>query len=147
MPRSPSCIRGFTLIELMVTVAIVAIIAAVAIPAYGEYVVRSRLPQAHNNLAMLRVKLEQHFQDNRSYEGACAAGSAAPLPAQDDFTYACPTLTGTTYLATATGRAGTPVAGFTFSIDHANARRSTALPQGWGAAPLNCWVTRKGGGC
>lgn len=139
--------RGFTLIELMIAVAIAGIVAAIAIPAYGEYVIRARLPQAHNNLSTLRIRLEQFFQDNRTYEGACVAGTAAPLPAQDDFTYACPTLTATTFVATATGRAGTPVAGFTFTIDQNNLRQSTALPDGWGAEPLNCWVTKKGGGC
>lgn len=140
---------GFTLIEMMITVAIVAIIAAVAIPAYGEYVVRARLPQAHNSLSDLRIKLEQYFQDNRTYAGACAAGTAAPLPASDDFTYACPadTLTAAGFVAVATGRAGTPMAGFTFTIDQNNARRSTALPAGWGTAPRDCWVVRKGGAC
>ena len=140
---------GFTLIEVMVTVAIVAILAAVAIPAYTDYIKTGRLPQATNNLSSMRAKLEQYFQDNRTYIGACAAGTIAALPVADDFTYTCPTLTATTYVVKAVG-SGT-VAGFTYTIDESNNKKTTALPTGWGtasdAAPVTCWVRKKGGAC
>ena len=84
---------GVTLIELMVALVIIAILSAIALPMYNDYVKRGRIPQATNNLASMRVKLEQYFQDNRTYKGACVAGTIAPLPANDDFTYTCPTLT------------------------------------------------------
>ena len=138
---------GFTLVELMVTVAIAAILAAVAMPAYTDYVKRSRISQATNNLASMRVKLEQFYQDNRTFEGACAAGTVAPLPPPDDFTYSCPTLTATTYTIQAAGVAGGSMAGFTYTIDEANNKTTTAVPSGWGTAPIACWVTRKGGAC
>ena len=67
---------GFTLIEVMIVVAIVAILAAVALPAYGDYVRRGQLPEAFSGMADLRVKLEQYYQDNRSYGtsgGNCAS--------------------------------------------------------------------------
>lgn len=51
---------GVTLIELMVALAIVAILASVAIPAYTDHVKTGRLPQATNNLAAMRAKLEQY---------------------------------------------------------------------------------------
>ena len=140
---------GFTLIEMMVTVAIVAILAAVAIPAYGDYIKTGRLPQATNNLASMRAKLEQYFQDNRSYDGACAAGTIAALPSADDFVYTCPTLTATTYVVKAEGQG--KMAGFTFTIDQSNNKKTTALPSGWGSAseasPITCWVRKKGGAC
>ena len=57
MPRS----RGFTLIELMIAVAIVAILAAIAIPSYSEYIRRSRITEAISALSGMRVKMEQFF--------------------------------------------------------------------------------------
>ena len=136
---------GFTLIELMVTVAVVAILAAIALPAYTDYVIRGRIPQATNNLAGMRVKLEQYFQDNRTYVGACASGTVAELPASDDFTYTCPTLTATAYTVQAAGT-GT-MNGFTYTIDQDNTKTTTAVPSGWGTAPIACWVLNKGGAC
>lgn len=138
---------GFTLIELMVTVAIVAILAAVAVPSYKDYSMRGKIPQATNNLATLRVQLEQYYQDNRTYVGACAAGTVAPLPATDDFQYSCPTLTATAFTARATGVSTGLMNGFTYTIDQSNARSTTAVPTGWGTAPVSCWVTKKGGAC
>lgn len=130
---------GFTLLELMVVVAIVGILAAVALPAYTDYVKRGRIPQATNNLASMRVKLEQYFQDNRTYVGACAAGTVAPLPAADNFTYTCPTLSATAFTVQAQG-SGT-MAGFTYTINESNAKVTTDVPSGWGTAPISCWVT------
>jgi len=140
---------GFTLIEVMVTVAIVAILAAVAIPAYSDYVKSGRIPQATNNLASMRAKLEQYFQDNRTYVGACAAGTIAALPPADDFTYSCPTLTATTYVVKAVGSG--VMADFIYTIDESNNKKTIGLPNGWGAAteasPITCWVRKKGGAC
>jgi len=143
--RAPQ--RGFTLIELMIVVAIVAILAGLALPAYTDYIIRGRIPQATANLAAQRVKLEQYFLDNKTYVGACAANTVAPLPANDDFTYTCPVLTATAFTVTATG--GTKMAGFIYTIDQDNTRVTTGLPASgkWGTAPINCWVTRKGGIC
>lgn len=137
--------RGFTLIELMVTVAIIAILASIAVPSYTDYVIRGRIPQATNNLSTMRVQLEQHFQDNRTYVGACEAGTVAPLPTSDDFEYTCPTLTEDTFSVVATGTGS--MSGFTYTIDESNAKATTAVPSGWGTAPVACWVLSKGGGC
>lgn len=137
--------RGFTLIELMVTVAIIAILASIALPSYSNYVIRGRIPQATNNLATMRVQLEQHFQDNRTYVGACADDTVAPLPTSDDFTYTCPTLEEDTFTVVATGTGS--MTGFTYTINEANAKSTTAVPEGWGTAPVACWVVGTGGAC
>ena len=65
MRRRPS--QGFTLIELMITVAIVAILAAIAYPNYRNYVIRGQLVDATQGLSAVRANMERYYQDNRSY--------------------------------------------------------------------------------
>lgn len=139
--------RGFTLIELLIVIAIIGIIAAIAVPQYGDYVTRSKLTEAHATLSEHRVKMEQHFQDNRTYVGACAPGTVAPTPTGRYFTYACSNLTATTFTVTATGVAGQGMNGFVFTINQANARATTTVATGWNGAGSTCWVTNKAGGC
>jgi type IV pilus assembly protein PilE len=138
---------GFSLIELMVVVAIVAILAAIAVPAYQDYVIRGKVPDATSYLATKRVKMEQFFQDNRTYVGAeCPA--AADTSTSKNFDFTC-VATATTFTATATGKAG--MAGFAYTVDQTGAKATaftSGSPTGWTAAsPNNCWVTRKGGSC
>jgi len=138
---------GFTLLELMIVVVVVAILAAVALPSYRDYILRSQLAEAHSNLADMATKLELYYQDNRTYVGACAAGTVAPLPAAANakhFDYPACTLTANTFLVQATGKGST--AGFTFTIDQNAARATTAVPTGW-TASATCWVRRKDGSC
>ncbi|RYF48161.1 MAG: prepilin-type N-terminal cleavage/methylation domain-containing protein [Comamonadaceae bacterium] len=138
--------RGFTLIEVMITVAIIGILAAVAIPSYNEYVIRARIVAAVGPLADMRVKMEQYFQDHRTYVGACAAGTVAPLPATaDSFAFACSGLSATEYTVTATGSA--LMNGFVYTLNQANLRRTTGVKSGWSGADSNCWVLRKDGSC
>lgn len=136
---------GFTLIELMIVIAIVAIIAAIALPAYNDYVTRSKLTEAHNGLADFRVRMEQYFQDNRTYDAGGACGlDPATVEASTYFTFTCAG-TATTYTATATGTG--QVSAFAYTINETNTRVTTAVKPGWGAAGTTCWVVRKGGAC
>ncbi len=138
--------RGFTLIELMIVVAIVGILVAIAAPSYTNHLRRGRVAEAVGQLSTLQASLEQYFQDNRTYVGACAAGTVAPLPtATDYFTFACPTLTATTYSITATGASS--MTGFVYTTTQANAR-STTVPaaSGW-TASTTCWVLKQDGSC
>jgi len=141
---------GFTLIELMVTVAIIAILAAVALPSYTAYITRSKLAEATSNLLAMRTKMEQYYQDNRSYVGACVAGTVAALPTGlKYFTMTCPTLTDgppAAYTVRADGQ-GSDLAGLTRTIDQTNTRRTVSVPAGWTMPATNCWVSKKTGDC
>lgn len=138
---------GFTLIEVMIVVAIIAILASVAVPAYSDYIKRSRITEAVSELSAMRVKMEQHFQDRRTYEGACDGG-VAPLPTGSYFTFTCdPTPTATAYTVKATGNSSGPMSGFAYTIDQANSRVTTNLPSGWTGKDSTCWVLKKDGSC
>jgi type IV pilus assembly protein PilE len=137
---------GFTLIELLIVIAIIGVIAAIAVPQYSQYVTRSKLAEATATLSDHRVKMEQFFQDNRTYVGACTAGSIAATPTGRYFTYACSNLAATTFTVTATGVAAQGMTDFAFTINQANARASTA-PTSWGGGSTSCWITNKASGC
>lgn len=140
-------LRGITLIELMVAVAIAGILAAIALPAYSEYVMRGRLTEAFATLGAQGVRMEQYFQDQRTYVGACVATTVAPpMTNTSFFTYTCPTLTATAYTLTATGTGS--MNGFIFTLDQNNAQVTTGLPTGWTLPnPSTCWVKAKNGTC
>jgi len=132
--------KGFTLIELMIVIAIIAILATVGLPAYGDYVKRGKLVDATAQLSDGRVKLEQYFQDNRTYDDAGAFTS--PCPASTKFfTISCQNLSAITYTIVAQGK--NDISGFNYQIDQNNVKASTT-PWGDGAT---CWVTRKGETC
>jgi type IV pilus assembly protein PilE len=142
---------GFTLIELMVVVAIIGILAGIGIPQYRDYVLRGKLAEAYTNLSTLRTQAEQHFQDTRTYSTfPCPAGG---ITGSRYFTYTCnPNPPGkTTYSLVATGVAAEGLNGIAFTINEANVKATTIAggspmeTSGWTAAA--CWVRNKGGVC
>ena len=137
---------GFTLIELMMTVAIAAILAAVAIPMYRDYVVRSRIIDATSRLADFRVRMEQFFMDNRTYANGGNCGVTPTNPADTAFTITCAGASATAYTATATGNASKGMTGFVYTLVASGAKETTGLPSGW-TDTAGCWVTRKDGSC
>lgn len=141
---------GFTLVELMITIVIVAILTSVALPAYSDYVVRGKLTEATTTLADYRVRMEQFYQDNRQYNAGITTTCGVAVPASQYFDFTCTpgASPSQTYTATAAGKAnqGLSAAGdFTFTINHQNARATTKF---YGAvSTAACWLTKKGGSC
>lgn len=147
---------GFTLIELMITIAIVGILAAVAMPSYKNYIRRGQQPEAFNALSDYRTKMEQYYQDNHNYgsaTAACADNAAAsgwntfaPSGAKY-FTFACAanTTPGDTtqqsYVITATGSAGL-VKGDVYTINQ-NGDRATKVFKS-GNVTAACWLSSTG---
>jgi type IV pilus assembly protein PilE len=68
--------RGFTLVELMITVVIVAILAAIAVPSYRNYVMRSQRSEATTVLLRIQAAQEKFFLQNNGY----TLNLAAPPP-------------------------------------------------------------------
>jgi len=135
--------KGFTLVELMIVVAIIGILASIAMPYYGDYVTRGKLVDASTKLSDARIKLEQYYQDNRNY-GSTAIVCGIAMPTSEYFTFSCNWGTGGTdqsYLVTATGEINSIA--FAYTIDQNNVKTSTTE---WGNS-TTCWIMRKGSTC
>lgn len=72
--------KGFTIIELMIVVAIIGILAAIAYPSYLEHTERTRRVDAQGALSGLANAMERYYTANSTYEGAGAAGADTGAP-------------------------------------------------------------------
>ncbi len=152
---------GFTLIELMIAVAIVAILIAIALPLYRNYVIRSKLVAGTNQLATTRAQLEQYYLDNRTYASVTTVTPNIPSPCTSTinvassnnlFNVSCALTTvnnvaNSGYLVTAQGTG--IVSGAQYTVDQTGAMTTVAFPTSWGAVPASngCWLMRKGDSC
>src|SRR4051812_30423491 len=146
---------GFTLIELMITVAIIAILTSIAVPSYTTYITRSKISEATTALLAEKVKMEQYYQDVRAYTGACNAFGqfvantvATPQTTLKYFTLRCPTANASAFKVFADGGVtggDQSMAGWSFSIDEANTRKTENVPpgSGWSTPATFCWVSKK----
>ena len=140
--------KGFTLIELMITVAVVAILAAVATPNYSAYVKRGKAAEATSTLALLKNRMEQYYQDNKTYADIVGPPAlTAPCSPQAGttkyFTYDCTAHTLAQFTLTATPVADQGVDNFSFTVNEAGNKTSVFD----NSPSANCWLNSKGGSC
>lgn len=126
--------KGFTLIELMITVVIIGILSAIAIPAYSQYVVRGKLSEVGAMLSDARTRQEQFYADNRNY-GAAGGACGSTLSSGQHFSIACacaaavaPSTTCQSYTLTASSLAGKGLGAagdYAYTLDNTGAKSTT----------------------
>lgn len=129
-------LKGFTLIELMIAVAIIGILAAIALPAYDQYIKKSRRSDAMSSL--LKIQLEQEkWRANDVDYGTLAEVWTGTDSIEKYYTIAVVgTPNGTSYLFTATPKVGGPQVGDscgTFAVDQSGTNTTGAY------ADDTCW--------
>lgn len=118
-PSSRSNTNGFTLIELMITIAIIAVVAGIAMPSYNGYITTAKMAEAENNLAAIRLAQAEFFlENNRYFSGANAAAIKTDSDdlwtvskGSDGYNFDYVVTLSSGWTATATGKVGTKVEG------------------------------------
>ncbi|MGA4635792.1 type IV pilin protein [Pseudomonas solani] len=131
-------VRGFTLTELVVAVAILAILAGIAIPSYQGYVLRSGRSEAMTLLSEAAARQERYFTQNNSYASTAAAlNMTSYVAGLKNYSLAISNVGAATYTLTATA-IGSQVRDKecqTLTLDQAGARGYS----GTAASASTCW--------
>ncbi len=130
-------VRGFTLIEVMITVAIIAILAAVAFPSYTSYIRKAKRASAQTALMDLASKEQTYLLDRRLYStDQTAIGFAMPLEIQGAYSIVItcnPADCSGAFTATATPTGNQNVSNEqTMTIDNTGAKTPANMTGYWG---------------
>ena len=126
--------KGFTLIELMIVVAIIAILGAIAFPSYQDQVRKTRRASAKAGLMELASYMERTFTENNAYNNAAAAVTLTDSGiTNDNYTLSISVLTATTYTLTVVPAGGQAADGCgTMTLTHTGVKAHTGAEAG-------CW--------
>ncbi|WP_258306311.1 type IV pilin protein [Halomonas sp. A11-A] len=122
---------GFTLIELMIAVAVIGILAAIAIPSYQGYVERSRLSDGQAGLMQAAGEMERCYTQNYEYQEACLQTTSSPEGVYPKIGFLDGTTPGATYTLEASGGTRVPTS-------PADCRALTQSSDGT-RGPEGCW--------
>lgn len=113
---------GFTLIEMMIVAAVVAILAAIALPSYNSYIIKSEIRTSQSDLLALSLNFENRYQRRLSYllTLPLAEEFKGWSPSAANFTYSLPENTDSEYTIKATGI--NRQSGCSITITHKNER-------------------------
>ena len=135
LPRSHRS-NGFTLVELIVAVAIVGILATIALPSYKNYVLRSRRAEAMTELTKAQAMIERCYAANFTYIAPLCPAASSPTPQGFYTMTSVSSATTYTFTATAVGSQASDILCATMSIDQANQKLAADIH---GIAQPSCW--------
>lgn len=139
--------RGFTLIELMIVIAILGVLLAIALPSYRDYVKRGSLTDAATGLTSMRADMETYYQNFRTY--AAANGGSPPCltgATYGKFTVSCTGQYGTVNASSYTLQASSAdnvLKEFIFTVTQQDSRETKSAPAKWtNTLPCPRWVLK-----
>jgi type IV pilus assembly protein PilE len=113
------------------------------LPAYTNYITSGKTSEATAGLSDARLRMEQFYQDHRSYDNTGDGTAVLTFVSSTDFDFNLTSVAATTYTVTATGKGS--MAGFSYTINEANNKATTATPA-WNTS-TTCWITKQGMSC
>lgn len=124
--------KGFSLIELLIVLAIIGVLTSISYPMYRKHVVKARRIKAEVALTDLAGRMEQYYQDKHTYKGATVSALKAKQP--KDYTLTIAQATSTDYLLQAVPQTNFDPTCGTLSLNHLGEKSSS------GSGKINeCW--------